>query len=304
MRSSRRAWGDTTRRGVAWIASIEKSLLRHRFCFTAGNQRQTTVDQYVAGLPWGAQYTSDKLNGIKDVYLGFNIYAAMEGEVTGPQASVIPSAARDPGRRPARPVRLASPASTFLDSVRPTGWSRCRGCELVDARHGGRPRLQTSVRVGLRGRTLCVRFDGRDAGVVATHTERDAPLWQEDVFEVFLSPRERPTVYFEFEVNPLGALFDARIDSPELCRESMRAAAGWDCPGFEARVVRRSDRWSATLAVPLDPLLEGPPPAVWRANFYRIDRGGVDEFSAWSPTLAEPPDFHRPERFGLLRIPL
>lgn len=60
--------------GVAWIASIEKSLLRHRFSFTAGNQRQTTVDQYVTGLPWGAQYTAaDQVNGIKGVYLGFNI---------------------------------------------------------------------------------------------------------------------------------------------------------------------------------------------------------------------------------------
>ena len=59
--------------GVAWVASIEKSLLRHRFCFTAGNQRQTTVDQYATGLPWASQYTSEKVNGVKGVYLGFNI---------------------------------------------------------------------------------------------------------------------------------------------------------------------------------------------------------------------------------------
>jgi hypothetical protein len=31
---------------------------------------------------------------------------------------------------------------------------------LLDARTGARPRLSTSVRVGLRGRVLCVRFDG------------------------------------------------------------------------------------------------------------------------------------------------
>jgi Membrane bound beta barrel domain (DUF5777) len=59
--------------GIAWVASIEKSLLRHRFCFTAGNQRQTTVDQYAPGLNWGSQYTSDKVNGVKGVYLGFNL---------------------------------------------------------------------------------------------------------------------------------------------------------------------------------------------------------------------------------------
>jgi hypothetical protein len=59
--------------GVAWVASIEKSLLRHRFAFTAGNQRQTTVDQYATGLNWGSQYTADKVNGVKGVYLGFNL---------------------------------------------------------------------------------------------------------------------------------------------------------------------------------------------------------------------------------------
>jgi hypothetical protein len=164
--------------------------------------------------------------------------------------------------------------------------------------------------VGLRGRVLSVRFDGKDAGVVATYTGRDDPLWKEDVFEIFLSPHETPAVYFEFEVNPLGTLFDARVDSPELRRASMRTTTDWNCPGFEARVTRRDDstRWSASVRIPLDPLLDGPPPAAWRANFYRIDRrseeAGADEFSAWSPTLADPADFHVPERFGILRISL
>jgi len=34
--------------GVGWIASIEKTVPRHRFAFTVGNVRATTVDQYVA----------------------------------------------------------------------------------------------------------------------------------------------------------------------------------------------------------------------------------------------------------------
>ncbi|HEY2797355.1 MAG TPA: carbohydrate-binding family 9-like protein [Thermoanaerobaculia bacterium] len=177
---------------------------------------------------------------------------------------------------------------------------------LRDARTGKPPRLPTAVRVGLRGRVLCVRFDGKDSGVVATYTGRDEPLWKEDVFEIFLSPLESPTVYFEFEVNPLGALFDARVESPQLRRDTMRVATEWNCPGFEARVTRRGDatRWSASLRIPLDPLLGGLAPSQWRANFYRVDRGDTDEYSAWSPTLVDPADFHSPERFGVLRLRL
>jgi hypothetical protein len=164
--------------------------------------------------------------------------------------------------------------------------------------------------VGVRGRDLCVRFDGKDQGVVATYTNHDDPLWKEDVFEVFLAPgAEAPTAYYEFEVNPLGALFDALIDSPNKGRAGMRIGTEWDCPGFAARVTRRDARWSASLTIPLDPLLRGKAPRMdaWRANFYRIDRGTTeaeaDEFSSWSPTLRDPAEFHVPDRFGVLRIP-
>ena len=176
---------------------------------------------------------------------------------------------------------------------------------LGDAATGGTPRLPTSVRVGLRGGALCIRFDGRDAGVVATLTGRDDPLWTEDVFEVFLATEDPPRVYYEFEVNPLGALFDARVESPALTRSSMRVDATWNCPGLEVRVTCRPDRWSALLTIPLEPWCGTPAPARLSANFFRIDRGGAsgpDEFTAWSPTFAEPPDFHVPERFGILRL--
>ncbi len=181
-----------------------------------------------------------------------------------------------------------------LVSLRP--WS------LTDARSGSAPLQATALRVGLRGGTLIARFDGRDDGVVATLRERDAPLWKEDVYEVFLSPADPPRVYFEFEVNPLGALFDARVASPDLSRGTMRVETAWTCPGFSARVRCRPGRWSALLRIPLAPMCEEDVPPIWRANFYRIDRGDHDEFSAWSPTLADPPDFHVPERFGTLRL--
>jgi hypothetical protein len=137
---------------------------------------------------------------------------------------------------------------------------------------------------------------------VATFAARDDPLWKEDVFEVFLAPREPPRLYFEFEVNPLGTLFDARVESPELARSSMRVETAWDCPGFEARVTRRAGRWSAMLRIPLDSVSLGSLPARLRANFCRIDRGLVDEYSAWSPTFADPADFHVPQRFGILKL--
>lgn len=180
-----------------------------------------------------------------------------------------------------------------------------RSIELRDAVTGGPPRLRTAVRVGFRDGALLVRFDGRDDGTVATLRRRDEPLWTEDVYEVFVTPVDPPVVYFEFEVNPLGTLFDARVTSPDLVRATMGVDVGWNLAGLRASSRVRSGRWSAVLTIPIAPLLEDSfARRDWRANFYRVDRGERDEFSAWSPTGKLPADFHEAGRFGRLRLPL
>lgn len=180
-----------------------------------------------------------------------------------------------------------------------------RAIELRDAIGGAPPRFRTAVRTGFRDGLLVVRFDGRDNGVVATLRGRDQALWTEDVYEVFLTPFDPPNLYYEFEINPLGTLFDARVTSPDLVRATMNADAAWNLRGFRGRSRVRSGRWSAVLTIPIVPLLEGAAGRrEWRANFFRVDRGERDEFSAWSPTGKDPPDFHEASRFGRLILPI
>ena len=62
--------GKANASGVGWSATVEKSLLRHRFAFFVGNQRKTTVDQYSVGVP-GGDFIQPK-----DIYIGFNLYRA------------------------------------------------------------------------------------------------------------------------------------------------------------------------------------------------------------------------------------
>lgn len=188
---------------------------------------------------------------------------------------------------------LASPGrlSHFLlaDGSGPAGW-------------------QTAVTVGWDAERLALRFECEDEDAWGTFTRRDEPLWQEEVVEVFLAPGEAdPRDYFEIEVSPLGTLFDARISNPTGMRADLKVDRSWDCPGIAWRVGRGNVRrdWWAEIELPWRSLApEGPLPAVWRVNFYRIERpiGGAAELSCWSPTLTEPADFHRPERFGRLVV--
>jgi hypothetical protein len=56
------------------------------------------------------------------------------------------------------------------------------------------------------------------------------------------------------------------------------------------------------MVIPWRDVHDGETPRIWRANFFRIERprGGDHEFSCWSPTFTDPPDFHRPGFFGRL----
>jgi len=183
-------------------------------------------------------------------------------------------------------------------------WSRVPAVALRRAQDGADPLQTTAVRIAHDAFALLLRFDCNDRDIWATHAHRDAPLWEEEVVELFMaSGEDDPSEYFEIEVNPLGAIFDARVTSPQGRRESMSVDASWNAAGLVAAVCRPSPgTWRAEIVIPWSDLCDGTPPRVWRANFFRIERprDGNPEFSCWSPTFADPPDFHKPAFFGRL----
>jgi hypothetical protein len=182
---------------------------------------------------------------------------------------------------------------------------------LVLAADGRPAQHATTVRVCADSETLRVRFDCVDLDAWGTLRRRDDPIYEEEAVEVFLAPGEEdPVSYAEFEVSPLGVLFDARIHNPGPSRAEMTADVAWDCPGVRWKVGTGEERqdWWAVLTIPWQSVAPDTSdiPRIWRANFYRIDRprDGSPEFSCWSPTLTDPADFHQPARFGVLELPL
>jgi hypothetical protein len=181
--------------------------------------------------------------------------------------------------------------------------------ELARSDGSGPAEQATRVRLAWDDAALYVRFEAEDRDAWGTLAQRDAPLYQEEVVEVFLAAgAEPPRDYFELEVSPLGVLFDARVSNPTGRRADLVADTSWDCPGLRWQAGRGGERqdWWAALAIPWQAVATagGELPRVWRANFYRIERprDGAAELSAWSPTFVSPADFHRPDRFGVLAL--
>jgi hypothetical protein len=209
---------------------------------------------------------------------------------------------------PAPPrLRIPSPPAGWIadGDLAALPWQRLPAHPLCRNRDGGALEQPTSFRICANAQRLFLRFDCADRDAWSTYREHDDPLYEEEAVELFLAPQAGdPTTYYEIEVSPRGVVFDARIHNPTGRRIDLVAEVAWHCQGMLVEVGRggANDDWWAALAIPWTALGADPPPPLWRANFYRIERprDGEAEFSAWSATRTDPPDFHQPAAFGVL----
>jgi hypothetical protein len=166
--------------------------------------------------------------------------------------------------------------------------------------------------------TLFARFDADDTSPWFTLLQRDAPIWEEEVVELFLDPAGRGVDYYELEINPANVVCDLRVRRPY---PDLHSETAFDLDGLETRVVLHGEGpdlapgWVATAALPFAGLRLLPvpdairiPPAPgdrWRFNVFRIKRpngmmrpnvGAI--LAAWSPTGT--PSFHVPAAFQTL----
>lgn len=192
------------------------------------------------------------------------------------------------------PSRVLSPISANPEAPH---WKNVPFVPLVDVVSGTEPVQATRFQIAHDDHELRVLFLAEDDYPWANYKNRDEPLYEEEVVEVFLDPVGDLEGYFEFEVNPNNARLDLVL---RRVRSGYRKDFRWICEGFSSEVRIAEGVWTTEIAIPFASLGNAAPVGEWRANFYRIDRpqGKLWELSAWSPTCVAA--FHVPQRFGIL----
>ena len=189
-------------------------------------------------------------------------------------------------------------------------WSGAEPIKL-SAKNGGEPKQPTTARILRDDQFIYFAFDCTDSHIWSTLKERDEPLYNEEVVEVFIDTDGDGRGYLELEVNPLDALWDGFILNTAAKRAGILAwnsfAIKW-AVHLEGTLNDPSDKdkgWSVELALPLKDIYTAPnnPPRAgdkWRLNLYRIDLpdgpGKPGDPAAWSPVSGK--TFHDPDRFG------
>ncbi len=241
----------------------------------------------------------------------------------------------DASDEPARPVYLCDRTSSALridGRLDEPDWIAAPWSDpFVDIRGtaGPIPPLRTRMKMLWDDQALYVAAELQEPQLWATLTERDAVIYQENDFELFLDPDGDTHRYAELEINALGTVWDLLLERPY--RDGGPALSGWDIAGLCAAVhldgtlndPSDTDRgWQVEIALPWSALEGiapggGPPRegAVWRANFSRVawrrevvggtyvkaidpatGRTFPEDNWVWSPQRAV--NMHEPEYWG------
>lgn len=180
-------------------------------------------------------------------------------------------------------------------------WKDCPPVWLRETIRGTAPHQSTAVRTLWDEDDWRVVFHVADTHIAATLNQRDAPLYTEEVVEVFFDPVGDLAGYFEIEVNPLNAVLDLVL---RRNRNGYKKDFSWRCEGLRTVVRQEPKGWTVELAIPFRSVAAEPPRRgdLWRVNFARIDRppNVGRELTAWSPTGFA--NFHVPERFGIMEF--
>jgi predicted TIM-barrel fold metal-dependent hydrolase len=190
-------------------------------------------------------------------------------------------------------------------------WTKAEWEPLHRRGSGGLP-YETRIKALYSKTGVYFLMDATDRKITATMQEDYQDLWNEDCFEVFLWPDERQTLYFEYELSPLGKELPIMIpnldgkqfgwrpwhyDGPRKTRKATSPVGGSLQSGATVA------GWKAEVFIPYELLkpLGNVPPAPgsrWRANFYRMDYDDGKK-TGWDWARVGN-SFHEFQKFGTL----
>ena len=227
-------------------------------------------------------------------------------------AATIPMLPPDAEARP----RHAVPQIAVVQTKRPPRldgtlddpvWSFAHATRaFVETRHGEPAEFRAFAKLLWDRRYLYVGVDVQDSMLIASQTEHDDHLWEQDCVELMVDPDGDGKRYFEIQVSPRGVVFDTRYDSRRVPKPfghvdwSSRARAAASARGTLDDDVRDAG-YTVELAIPWQAFSVSSPANgdKWRANLYVMDSTRTGQrAAAWSPLGAG--DFHVPRRFGIL----
>ncbi len=152
------------------------------------------------------------------------------------------------------------------------------------------PLYKTRIKMLWDENYLYVAAEMEEPHIWAKLTQRDAVIYYDNDFEVFIDPDGDTHFYYEYEVNAFNTVWDLLLGKPY--RDGAPAINNWDINGLKSAVhidgtlndpSDIDEKWCVEIAFPLDVLHEcsngykAEDGQIWRINFSRVQ---------WQTTVA------------------
>lgn len=189
------------------------------------------------------------------------------------------------------------------------------------------PRLHTRAKMLWDDVYLYIGVLLEEPHVWGTLTERNAIIFYDNDFEIFIDPDGDNHNYYEFEINALNTIWELTLARPY--KDGGPATHGTNISGLKSAVhvegslnapFDTDQYWSVEVAIPWAGLAAYNPGATppqhadhWRMNFSRVEWGHVvdggqyeklpetpEDNWVWSPQGIV--DMHRPEKWGYVQF--
>lgn len=204
--------------------------------------------------------------------------------------------------------------------------------DFVDIEDASRPkpRFRTRAKMLWDDHYFYIYAELEEPHVWATITQKNAVIFNDNDFEVFIDPNSDNHNYYEYEMNALNTIWELTLPKPY--KDGGNPQLGTNIPGLRSAVhvngtlndPRDTDKgWSVEIAIPWTGLAryaeDRPCPPrdgeQWRIDFSRVEwlvdiidgkyrkipKASRDEDNwVWSPTGII--DMHRPERWGYVQF--
>jgi len=194
------------------------------------------------------------------------------------------------------------------------------------------PTYETNVKMLWDDKYLYVYAQLQEPHIWGNLEERDAIIYLNNDFEIFIDPSGKGVNYFEIEINAMGTVWDLLLTKPY--RVGGKAINYWNLNELESAVHIQGtinnpndidSYWTVEMAIPLNALTE---PRIkplkipadgeqWRINFSRVEwdheiidgkyqrkrvNGKVEPEHNWVWCNQKAINMHQPERWGILQF--
>jgi hypothetical protein len=158
----------------------------------------------------------------------------------------------------------------------------------IEGKSAGAAKQKTRVKLLWNEKYLYIGAELEEKNIWATMTKRDAPLYQENAFELFIDSDEDTQHYLEFGINAMGTIYDLLLPKPY--RDGGHAISAFNILGIKSAIsidgtinnpADTDTKWTLEIALPIKALDElnllgnqSPPKPgdQWRVQFARAER--------------------------------